>query len=164
MNLRISGFANDSIVDGEGIRLTIFTQGCPHHCIGCHNPHTHSLDGGYFMDIEEIVQLAAENPLLDGVTLSGGEPFLQAKTCSILAKKLHQYHLNIWTYTGYTFETLWNEKRPDWISLLKQTDVLIDGPFQQDKRSLELKFKGSSNQRCIDVKKSLLENRPVLLF
>lgn len=155
MRISLSGVTGDSIVDGPGLRLTIFTQGCPHHCPGCHNPQTHDPNGGSWGDTEDILAAAAENPLLDGITLSGGDPFMQPVPCLELAKGAHKLGLNIWTYTGYTWEALWEENDPEKIALLKETDVLVDGPFLLAERSLELRFCGSRNQRLIDVKKSL---------
>lgn len=155
MRISLSGVTGDSIVDGPGLRLTIFTQGCPHHCPGCHNPQTHDPSGGSWGDTEDILAAAAENPLLDGITLSGGDPFMQPAPCLELAKGAHKLGLNVWTYTGYTWEALWEENAPEKIALLKETDVLVDGPFLLAERSLELRYKGSKNQRTIDVKKSL---------
>lgn len=162
MKISLSGITGDSIVDGPGIRLTIFTQGCPHHCPGCHNPQTHDPSGGSWGDTDDIIAAIAENPLLDGITLSGGDPFMQPKECTELAKGAHKYGLNVWTYTGYTWEALFAENDPDKITLLKESDVLIDGPFLLAERSLELKFKGSRNQRIIDVKKSLEAGKIIL--
>ena len=156
MRISLSGVTGDSIVDGPGLRLTIFTQGCLHHCPGCHNPQTHDPEGGSWADTEDILAAAAENPLLDGITLSGGDPFLA------LAEGAHKIGLNVWTYTGYTWEALWEENAPEKIALLKETDVLVDGPFLLAERSLELRFCGSRNQRLIDVKKSLAEDKVVL--
>lgn len=162
MKISLSGITGDSIVDGPGIRLTIFTQGCPHHCPGCHNPQTHDPSGGSWGDTDDIIAAIAENPLLDGITLSGGDPFMQPKECTELAKGAHKYGLNVWTYTGYTWEALFAENDPNKITLLKESDVLIDGPFLLAERSLELKFKGSRNQRIIDVKKSLQAGEIIL--
>ena len=110
MEIRIAGTSNDSIVDGPGIRFTIFVQGCPHHCKGCHNPQTHSYDGGKVIDTDELLEKILANPLLDGVTFSGGEPFVYAKQLADLARKIKQNNLNIVTYSGYTFERLISEK------------------------------------------------------
>ena len=162
MRISLSGVTGDSIVDGPGLRLTIFTQGCLHHCPGCHNPQTHDPDGGSWADTDDILAAAAENPLLDGITLSGGDPFLQPVPCLALAEGAHKIGLNVWTYTGYTWEALWEENAPEKIALLKETDVLVDGPFLLAERSLELRFCGSRNQRLIDVKKSLAEGKVVL--
>ncbi len=162
MKISLSGITGDSIVDGPGIRLTIFTQGCPHNCPGCHNPQTHDPNGGSWGDTDDIIVAMAENPLLDGITLSGGDPFMQPKECTELAKGAHRCGLNVWTYTGYTWEALLQENDPDKIALVKESDVLIDGPFILAERSLELKFRGSRNQRIIDVKKSLEAGKIIL--
>ena len=162
MRIKISGVVNDSIVDGAGFRLTVFTQGCHHNCPGCHNPQTHDPEGGFWSDTEDILKVAAENPLLDGITLSGGDPMEQPAPCTALAEGAHALGLNVWTYTGYTWEALLKENNPERIALLKSTDVLVDGPFLMDQRSLELRFKGSKNQRTIDVKKSLETGEIVL--
>lgn len=162
MRISLSGVTGDSIVDGPGLRLTIFTQGCLHHCPGCHNPQTHDPEGGSWADTEDILAAAAENPLLDGITLSGGDPFLQPVPCLALAEGAHKIGLNVWTYTGYTWEALWEENAPEKIALLKETDVLVDGPFLLAERSLDLQFCGSRNQRLIDVKKSLAAGEVVL--
>jgi anaerobic ribonucleoside-triphosphate reductase activating protein len=149
--LRIAGIVNDSIVDGEGYRFTIFTQGCPHHCPGCHNPQTHSFDGGHMTNIEDLYQKITENPLLSGVTFSGGEPFCQPEPLTELAKRLHQIHLDIWIYTGYTLEQLQSRPEPAIHSLLAAADVLVDGAFHLAERDLTLAFRGSRNQRVIDM-------------
>ena len=162
MRISLSGVTGDSIVDGPGLRLTIFTQGCLHHCPGCHNPQTHDPEGGSWADTEDILAAAAENPLLDGITLSGGDPFLQPVPCLALAEGAHKIGLNVWTYTGYTWEALVEENDAEKLALLKETDVLVDGPFLLAERSLELRFCGSRNQRLIDVKKSLAEDKVVL--
>lgn len=160
MNIRICGLVNDSIVDGPGLRLTVFTQGCPHHCPGCHNPQSHSFEGGQLRDIDEILTMAKENPLLDGITLSGGEPFCQPEACAQIAVGAHKLGLNVWCYTGYSYENLLASKEKH--ALLEQVDILVDGPFILEERSLDIRFRGSKNQRIIDVKNSLLENRVVL--
>lgn len=162
MRISLSGVTGDSIVDGPGLRLTIFTQGCLHNCPGCHNPQTHDPNGGSWADTEDILAAAAENPLLDGITLSGGDPFLQPVPCLALAEGAHKIGLNVWTYTGYTWEALLEENDAEKLALLKETDVLVDGPFLLAERSLELRFCGSRNQRLIDVKKSLAEDKVVL--
>lgn len=154
--MRIAGLTNDSIVDGPGIRFSVFAQGCPHRCPGCHNPQSHDPLGGSEMAVEDIIARLDKNPLLDGVTLTGGEPFFQAEDCAKIAKAAHEKGLNVWTYTGYTYEQLLagQDKQPGWKALLEETDVLVDGQFILEERSLELKFRGSRNQRIIDVKKS----------
>lgn len=161
MDLRIADIVNDSIVDGPGLRLTVFTQGCVHNCKNCHNPSTHDLNGGKIVDTDFIINKFFENPLLDGITFSGGEPFLQPKPLSVIAKAIKEKGFNVIAYTGYTWEKLIEEKEK-YIDLLKYTDIVIDGPFVDDLKSYDLHFRGSSNQRSIDVQKSLLENRIIL--
>lgn len=161
--LRVSGIANDSIVDGPGIRLTLFVQGCPHNCKGCHNPQTHDFNGGSDMTLGEIFDKITANPLLDGVTFSGGEPFCQAQKLAVLGKEIRDTGLNIVTYTGYTFEYLLNnsDEKNGFRQLLEVTDYLVDGPFILSERNLMLRFKGSENQRILDVKRSLAEGKAV---
>ena len=154
MNIRIAGTVTDSIVDGPGYRYTIFAQGCPHHCPGCHNPQSHDFEGGRTVDTETILRQVRENPLLDGITLSGGEPFCQPEACRALAEAARDLGLSVWCYTGYTWEKLMQEADPARLALLDAVDVLVDGPFILAQKSLELKFCGSRNQRLIDVKKT----------
>lgn len=153
VKIRISGIVEESIVDGPGIRLVVFTQGCKHNCNGCHNPETHSLKGGTLVDLNNILHRIKTNPLLDGITLSGGEPFEQAIECSILAKEVRKLGLNVVTYTGYTFEEIM--RRENFRSLLLETDLLIDGKFEMENKTMMLSFRGSSNQRIINVRKYL---------
>ena len=161
--LRLAGVIRESIVDGPGIRMTVFTQGCPHHCKGCQNPQTHSFDGGYISDPENILKAIDANPLLRGVTFSGGEPFMQPHALAQLGGEIHKRGLDIITYTGFTFEELLSssEDIPERMELLKETDYLIDGKFILELRSLDLEFRGSSNQRIIDVKASLEKGKAV---
>ena len=166
MEIRIAGLAEESIVDGPGFRYTVFTQGCPHNCKGCHNPQTHDFKGGRIDDTDRIFEDIIKDPLLDGVTFSGGEPFCQCAALSALARKLRSFKdrkFNIMSYSGYTYEQLIErcKTEPDCKALLEQLDYLVDGRFEEDKRSLELKFRGSSNQRFIDVQRSLKEGRAV---
>lgn len=161
MKLRISGIVNDSIVDGPGIRLTIFTQGCLFNCPNCHNPQTHDLNGGYDQEISEIMALIEKNSLLDGVTISGGEPFLQPKALLNLVKQIQSLSLSVMVYSGYTFEQLINDTAKR--TLLQEIDYLVDGLFIEELKSLELLYRGSSNQRLIDVQASLKANRVVEL-
>lgn len=156
---KVFGLANDSIVDGPGLRFSVFTQGCPHNCKGCHNPESHDPNGGYLVSTEMILEQIKANPLLDGVTLTGGEPFFQAKELVELAKACKEMGLNVMAYSGYTFEQLM--EMDDAKELLKYCDTLVDGPFILSERSLELDFRGSKNQRIIDVQKSLKEGKPI---
>lgn len=161
--IRIAGIINDSIVDGPGIRMTVFVQGCPHGCEGCHNPHTWDFKGGYDMTLGDILGMIKANPLLDGVTFSGGEPFCKADELAELGSEIHSLGLNIITYTGYVFEDLLRDADEvnSYMKLLEVTDILVDGPFILAQRDLELSFRGSANQRIIDVKSSLAEGRAV---
>lgn len=152
--IRISGIVDESIVDGHGIRFVIFTQGCPHHCEGCHNPATHDFTGGNNVDINTLFATINENPLLKGVTFSGGEPFCQPEPLVELAKKVHKINRDVTTYTGYTLEELQAMGNPAIQRLLDETDYLIDGKFMIDRRDLTLRFRGSTNQRIIDMNKT----------
>lgn len=162
--LNVAGVVEESVTDGPGIRYVIFVQGCPHACEGCHNPQTHPFEGGTVRNTDELFEQIVQNPLLKGVTFSGGEPFCQPAPLALLAKRLHdETRLNIITYTGYTFEELLQSSNAAIHSLLGQADILIDGRFELGKRDISLRFRGSTNQRVIDVKKSLAEGKAVLL-
>ena len=160
LTIRIAGIVQDSIVDGQGIRMTIFTQGCPHHCPGCHNAHTHDPNGGREVTVAEIIEQMRSNPLLDGVTFSGGEPFEQIEAVKHIAHEAHRLRLNVWCYTGWTWEQIMLDPRKR--GLLAYIDVLVDGRFDLTQRSLELKWRGSKNQRVIAVEESLFKNQVVL--
>ena len=156
-SIRISGIVKESIVDGPGIRYVVFTQGCPHKCEGCHNPGTHDFNGGKFVDIDKIVEDINKNPLLRGVTISGGEPFSQAKQVSKLISKLDSTKHNVMVYTGYEYEHLIenaNEKN-GYMDLIQSSDILIDGKFEIAKKDELIPFRGSTNQRAINLKQSL---------
>lgn len=156
--IRVAGIVNESIVDGPGIRLVVFVQGCQHNCKGCHNPETHSYEGGTLVTQEEIMERIKENPLLDGVTFSGGEPFDQAKELAELGEKIKELGLHLITYTGYLYEKILIRENEDWSRLLRTTDVLVDGPFKIKERTFEKRFRGSLNQRIIDVKRNIVIN------
>jgi len=158
--IRVAGLVNDSIVDGPGFRFAVFVQGCPHHCKGCHNPETWDFSGGVEMTAEEIMAKAGKNPLRKGFTFSGGEPFAQSKALLPLAKLIKEQGYELASYTGFLFEDLL--KDPDKRALLDYIDTVIDGPFMLEKKNLLLKFKGSENQRIIDVKASLEAGTVVL--
>ncbi len=157
--LRISGCISDSIVDGPGMRYVVFVQGCPHHCPGCHNPDTHDFEGGYLADTEKILRQIGADPLLSGVTFSGGEPFCQAAALCELGERVRALGKNIVAYSGYTFEELLEKGKtePDVLRLLRLCDLLIDGRYVESLRDLSLQFRGSSNQRLIDLKKEFAE-------
>ncbi len=158
--LDLSGIVSDSIVDGPGIRTAVFSQGCPHHCPGCHNPETWAFGCGTTVPVEAIVEIVGSNPLCRGVTFSGGEPFAQAAGFARLARLLKEKGYEVASYSGYTFETLL-EGTEDQKQLLSVIDILIDGPFLLAEKSLEVPFRGSRNQRILDVPKSLAEGRAV---
>lgn len=166
MKIRLSSpLSFDSIVDGPGLRMVIWTQGCIHNCNECHNPQTHDLNGGYEIDANEIIDSIKKLRLQRGITLSGGEPFLQQEALEVIAKEAKNTNLDVWAYTGFTFEQLLDKKNPHYfknLNLLKQIDILIDGKFIYDKRDISLRFRGSSNQRIIDVQKSL-RNKCIIL-
>ena len=158
--LNLSGIVSDSIVDGPGIRTTIFSQGCPHHCPGCHNPETWAFGIGTDIPVEAVVEIVQSNPLCRGVTFSGGEPFVQAGSFARLARLLKEKGYEIASYSGYTFEQLLSGT-PEQRELLSVIDILIDGPFVLAEKSLEIAFRGSRNQRILDVKKSLAAGQAV---
>ena len=160
--VRIAGIVRESIVDGPGIRFVVFAQGCPHHCDGCHNPSTHDFNGGNLVAVDAIINEMKKNPLLDGITLSGGEPFEQPEAFGELAERARELGYHVMAYTGYTYEKLLAKKDEQRLRLLENTDLLVDGKFEMEKKSLLLKFKGSKNQRIIDVKKSLRLKNTVL--
>lgn len=153
-HLRVAGIMKESIVDGPGIRFAIFCQGCPHGCKGCHNPDTHSFDGGKDFNIQDIINAIDENPLIQGVTFSGGEPLCQVEPFLNLAKEIKKRNLHLLIYTGYTIEELEERMKtePKLEELLRITDYLIDGRFVEELRNLSLSYRGSSNQRIIDLK------------
>jgi len=153
LTLQLSGTVYDSIVDGPGLRYTIFVQGCPHACPGCQNPQTHPFTGGTEKSLGEIIKEIGEDPLLSGVTFSGGEPFCQAKPLSVLAQQLKKKGYDLVVYSGYTYERLRDmaQTREEIRTLLDLTDLLVDGPFILEQRDLDLLYRGSKNQRLIDL-------------
>lgn len=160
-NLRLaSPLQQDSIVDGPGVRLVLWTQGCPHACSGCHNPQTHELQGGILTDVDSIIAELQNAQLQTGLTLSGGEPFLQSSALQPIVKAAKDKHLNIWAYSGFSFEQLMQD--PNKMELLKLIDVLVDGKFIEAEKDYRLVFKGSRNQRIIDVPASLQSHQVVL--
>ncbi len=153
LTLDLYGEAPESIVDGPGLRYSIFVQGCPHHCPGCHNPQSHAFGTGYKKTTDELFSAIKENPLLSGVTFSGGEPFCQAEALCELAHAIKILRLNIYIYSGYTIEQLLEKAAQDPFikELLQLCDTLVDGPYIEQQRNLELLFRGSENQRIIDL-------------
>ena len=160
--IRISGVVDDSIVDGPGLRYVIFTQGCPHHCPGCHNPATQDPKGGQTASVKEIFKQISSNPLISGVTFSGGDPFVQAKALIPLAKLIKSKNIELAAYTGFLYEQLASGSVPYARELLSYVDILIDGKFVLSQKSMSLKYKGSRNQRTIDVPTSLKQGQAVL--
>lgn len=162
MDIRIAGTVNDSIVDGEGIRFALFVQGCPHKCKGCHNPDTHDFNGGTVVTAESILDKIKSNPLLDGVTFTGGEPFCQAKELAYIGQEVKKLGLNTVTYTGYEFEYLFeNRDLNGYGELLEVTDILIDGKFIEELKDWQIRFRGSSNQRYLDCRKSMQSGKAI---
>ena len=165
--MKIAGLIQDSIVDGPGFRFAVYVQGCKMQCDGCHNPETWDIGGGVEMPVEDIIDQMLKNPLTDGLTLSGGEPFLQAADCARLAAAAREHGLNVWVFSGYKFENLSaaeDDNMPDRSKLLELTDVLVDGPYIAQYRSLSLKWRGSKNQRILDIPKSIAAGRAVVLL
>ncbi len=161
--IRIAGVVKESIVDGKGIRFTLFTQGCPHGCKGCHNPESHNINGGYDIEAEKVIAEFNKNPLLSGITFSGGEPIIQAKELIPIAEAVTRQGKNCWIYSGWTFEELMEKNDADINKLLSLCDVLVDGKYEENERDLTLLFRGSLNQRIIDLKKSLSLKKAIIL-
>ena len=159
--MRIANTVSDSIVDGPGLRFTVFTQGCPHRCPGCHNPGTHDPAGGREVSVAELAAELSGNPLTDGLTLSGGEPFCQAAALLPLAQYVKAAGLELAAYTGYCWEELTALPDPAVRQLMELCDVLIDGPFVLAQRNLDLRFRGSANQRILNCRASLAAGAPV---
>lgn len=175
ITIRLFGTAPDSIVDGPGLRYAVFVQGCTHGCPGCHNPGSQPACGGEVRRIDELMAEIAANKLTQGVTVSGGEPFEQAAASAEIARHAHDLGLNVWTYTGYRYEDLTALTEDAAASprlaavdpagaaaLLNATDVLVDGPFVQALHSYQLTWRGSSNQRLIDIPRTRSAGRIVL--
>lgn len=165
MKIRLAGeMTTDSIVDGKGIRSVIWCQGCIHNCPGCHNPETHSFSAGYLKDVSEVLKEISELEFQDGITLSGGDPLCQIDACLEIAKYTQGLGLNVWCYTGYTMESLLKriEKESKLKELLLNVDVLVDSPFILELKSFDVPFRGSKNQRLIDTKESVKQNKVIL--
>lgn len=162
--LKLAGLIRESIVDGPGLRFVVFAQGCPHHCPECHNQQTWPFTGGFEATPAQLIAEMVKNPLLCGLTLSGGEPFCQSSAMTELAQTAHSKNYDIIAYTGFTFEELLQKSHaePSILTLLQQIDILIDGPFLKNLKSYELLFRGSSNQRTIDVPVSLIKGTVIL--
>lgn len=155
------GFVGDSIVDGPGLRCTLFCQGCPHACPGCHNPDTHPFSGGKALRLDEVLEKIHAHPLCRAVTFSGGEPFCQAEALAPLAELLREQGYELAAYTGYTYEHLAAHGSPAQKKLLSLLHTLVDGPFLLAQRNLSLRFRGSENQRILNIPASLAAGRPL---
>lgn len=160
--LNIAGFDEDGIADGPGLRIVLFVQGCPHHCPGCQNPQTWEFGKGTEVSVRELYDRIRANPLDTGVTFSGGEPFSQPDALADLAEMLRP-HYDLASFSGYTWEGLMalSKTRPGVMRLLRNLDILVDGPFVQARRDRLLMFRGSANQRILDVQASLKANAAV---
>ena len=164
MNIRVAGFEKESVVDGPGIRYVIFTQGCPHGCPGCHNPATHDFLGGILMDTGEILQDIKKHSYLSGVTFSGGDPFIQPEPVLEIATVVKGHGLSVVLYSGFTYEELLvlGEKNSAISQLLQVGDLLVDGKFRLEEKDLSLAFRGSLNQRLVDLQRSRIEEKTIL--
>jgi anaerobic ribonucleoside-triphosphate reductase activating protein len=161
--VRIAGVSRESVVDGTGLRSTIFFQGCHHACQDCHNPETWDPGGGTEVSLSKLLSMLKLNPLIDGITFSGGEPFLQSPALVELAAHLKALGLNLWIYSGFTWEYLNSQSaQPSYKELLAFADVLVDGPFLMNVKEPGLSFRGSANQRIIKVQDSLAASRIIL--
>lgn len=162
--LRLAGIVRESIVDGPGIRFTVFCQGCPHECPDCHNPGTHDFKAGYDCSPERIIEEIDKDSILAGVTFSGGEPFCQAEAFEYMGRLVKERGLSLTVFSGYTYEELTEMAIDDKAveGLMELTDILIDGPFIKSLKDLTLQFRGSSNQRIIDMQKTRKEGHIVL--
>lgn len=158
-----SPLQEDSIVDGEGIRTVIWFQGCAHNCECCHNPSSHDFNAGELVDVEEIKKKLEKLEFQKGITFSGGDPLYQPEALFELAKYTHKLGMDVWCYTGFTFEELLSMARRNKVikDVLSEIDILVDGKFELEKKCFEVKFRGSYNQRILDVKESLKENKAV---
>ncbi|MEG0021496.1 MAG: anaerobic ribonucleoside-triphosphate reductase activating protein [Bacilli bacterium] len=167
MNIRLAApIQYDSIVDGEGMRAVLWTQGCTHNCLGCHNPNTHSFKEGYVVDTKTLIDELSQNmKYQDGITLSGGDPFMQSSSVKEIASYVKSLGKDVWAYTGFEFKELieMSKKNEDIMELLKNVDVLVDGKFRLEELSLDLYYRGSRNQKIIDVQKSLKSNEVILI-
>lgn len=161
MKIRIAGLTKESVVDGPGIRYVVFAQGCAHNCVDCHNKETHDFLGGVEIDIDELLIDIHKRKYIDGVTLSGGDPFYQPKEFAYLAEQLKKDSINVMAYTGFIYEEIIKDDKMK--ALLKNIDTLMDGPFIKEKKTYKMSFRGSSNQRMIDVKKSLEAKHPIVI-
>lgn len=157
VTLRVIDIVPGTSVDGPGLRTSVYLAGCAHHCPGCHNPQSWDFAGGREMTVEEVCRIVEANGF--DVTLSGGDPLYQLPAVTILAAELRRRGYGLWCFTGFLYEDI--ATKPEYTPLLSKLDVLVDGPFIENLRDLSLLFRGSSNQRLIDLHRSTPAN-PVL--
>ena len=161
--MRYHNITKDDMKNGDGLRAVLWLAGCPHRCPGCHNPQTWAFEGGQPTTAQALFEDFQKDPILKGITFSGGEPFCQPEPLTELAKLVHGAGKDVTIFTGYTYEQLLEKQDPAVDALLAQCDLLIDGPFILEQRNLELRFRGSENQRLIDMKKTRQAGCVVLL-
>ena len=156
---------SDSIVDGPGLRAVLWTQGCSHHCQNCQNPQTWDFEGGALVPISEVKKAIDELEGQTGFTFSGGDPMFQEDACNEIAQYVKEKGLNIWVYTGFTFEELMKlaKSKPIYLDFLSKIDILVDGRFIEEEKDPNVLFRGSRNQRLIDVPKTLATGSIILL-
>lgn len=163
--MNISGINFESVVDGEGVRVVVYVSGCKHNCKGCHNPTSHDFEAGrpFTEELqEEIIDYIKKTPFISGVTISGGDPMYSAKSVEAFIRhlKMEVKDISVWIYSGFCFENILDNS--EMFELLKLCDVLVDGEFVLEQRDMTLSFKGSRNQRIIDVQKSLTQKEIIL--
>lgn len=166
LRLQLAGFLDNSLVNGPGLRSVVFVSGCRHNCEGCHNKEMQDFDYGDSVSVIDVFKRIEKNSfIVKGVTFSGGEPFEKAKELAELSKYIKNLGLNLWSYSGYTYEYIMENinSRPGWKELMDELDVLIDGEFDKGKTKDGLKYRGSFNQRIIDVKKSKEEGKIIII-
>ncbi|WBW98304.1 anaerobic ribonucleoside-triphosphate reductase activating protein [Oceanirhabdus sp. W0125-5] len=163
--INVAGFLENSLVNGEGIRSVLFVSGCTHNCEGCHNRAMQNKEYGEPIELDNVYERIMKNyPLINGVTFSGGEPFENSDILHKLAEKIkNNSDMNIWCYTGYRYEDLINSGRREWKELLKNIDVLVDGKFLKELKDESLRYRGSKNQRVINVQESIISNSIIKL-
>ena len=161
--MKIAGFYDESISNGLGWRAVLFVSGCPHHCPGCHNKEAQDFNYGEEFNEEEILKRIKENSILNGITISGGEPLCKENVPGVLkfikdVKEIRP-EFNVWCYSGYTLDQLIDRNDEETNKCLNEIDVLVDGRFVEEKKDPTLKFRGSSNQRILDLKPSLQSHK-----
>ncbi|WP_458120314.1 anaerobic ribonucleoside-triphosphate reductase activating protein [Paenibacillus sp. Z6-24] len=166
--MNICGYIPESINEGPGLRAVVFISGCTHRCPGCFSPHTWSFQAGKPFTAElqqQIIEEIADNPLLSGLTIAGGDPFFSAAEVSAFVSRVRAAlpDFSIWIYSGYTWDEIIQHTSPEYMKLLQLCDVLVDGRFVQQQRDVSLLYRGSSNQRIIDIARSLISGQPITM-